>query len=258
MNTNAEGEVSGVYEIRNIVNGKVYIGSSAKVFRRKRYHCRDLHRGKHGNPHLQNAFSEYGEEAFDFSVLEEVLPEKIPLLRAEQQWMDQTDCCNPNKGYNICKIAGSLLGYKHTAKGLAKIRAANKGKKLSAGTKRKIGATQKGRRPTEESKAKMSTAKKGKKLSAETKAKISAANRGKKHTEETKAKMSAAHKGKKLSAETVYKCSKDWIVVTPEGTFIKVHNLAQFCREHSLNVYTMHEVGAGRKNHYKGWKCRKV
>ncbi len=63
--------MSGIYQIRNLKNGKVYIGSTTRKFwARKREHFNDLKHEKHDNPHLQNSYNKYGREEFEFEVLE--------------------------------------------------------------------------------------------------------------------------------------------------------------------------------------------
>ena len=54
----------GVYQIKNTLNGKAYIGSSKNIKRRLGIHRSMLRRGTHRNPHLQNAWNKYGESAF--------------------------------------------------------------------------------------------------------------------------------------------------------------------------------------------------
>ena len=74
----------GIYKITNIVNGFVYIGQTTQGFQ-KRYwmHQWHLRKGKHDNQHLQNAWNLYGENNFQFSVVEISSKEKID-ERAEQ------------------------------------------------------------------------------------------------------------------------------------------------------------------------------
>jgi len=60
---------SGIYIIRNIESGKVYIGSAVKLNKRKSDHFSELQSGKHHNQHLQNAYNKYGVDAFEFAVL---------------------------------------------------------------------------------------------------------------------------------------------------------------------------------------------
>src|SRR5579872_5801398 len=60
---------SGIYLIRNIINDKEYIGSSKNLQKRKYSHWEQLRKGRHKNPHLQNAWSIYGENSFVFLIL---------------------------------------------------------------------------------------------------------------------------------------------------------------------------------------------
>lgn len=64
-------KTSGIYQIRNLVNGKVYIGSSNNLYRRKIQHLNNLRKNRHINKHLQNAFNKYGEACLQFEVLEQ-------------------------------------------------------------------------------------------------------------------------------------------------------------------------------------------
>jgi group I intron endonuclease len=105
--------VRGVYRITNIVNGKSYIGSSVDVEKRFSEHKRTLKNGYHRNIYLQRAWWKYGEDAFKFEMLEEVLKEEF-LLTREQAWIDGLKCYQSENGYNICKVAGRTTGYKHT------------------------------------------------------------------------------------------------------------------------------------------------
>ena len=79
---------------------------------------------------------------------------------------------------------------------------ANKGKKLSEETKKKMSDVNKGKKLSEEHKKKISEGNKGKKMSDEARRKMSEAkkgktswNKGKHHTVESKKKMSDANKG---------------------------------------------------------------
>ena len=79
---------------------------------------------------------------------------------------------------------------------------ANKGKKLSEETKKKMSDVNKGKKLSEEHKKKISEGNKGKKMSDEARRKVSEAkkgrtswNKGKHHTVESKKKMSDANKG---------------------------------------------------------------
>lgn len=97
--------VSGVYQIRCIATGKIYVGSAVDLRKRWGQHVRRLRRGKHRNKHLQHAWNKYGEAAFEFEVLE--LVDAPALLQAEQAWIDRTGCTDRNIGFNVYWVAGS-------------------------------------------------------------------------------------------------------------------------------------------------------
>lgn len=69
-------KLSGVYEIRNALNNKRYIGSSINIYRRWRDHKRMLNLSVHPNKHLQSAWNKYGEKHFVFKILETCEPIK--------------------------------------------------------------------------------------------------------------------------------------------------------------------------------------
>lgn len=182
---------SGVYEIRNQINGKRYIGSSANLKKRWQSHLSGLCRGCHENQHLQRAFDKYGEAAFVFSILEKVEPEM--LIGREQHYLNMLGA-----EYNIARIAGSCLGYRHTKEARRKIGRPNS--KHSPETREKMRASW-----TPERRQALSKAGKGRPHSAEHRRKIGNANRN--PSAETRRKIGAAHKGKHVSKQTRLKLS---------------------------------------------------
>lgn len=69
--------VCGIYAITNLVNGRVYIGSSKNIHHRWITHKCTLRGNKHVNAHLQSAWNKYGEDAFEFSIVKEVPYENL-------------------------------------------------------------------------------------------------------------------------------------------------------------------------------------
>ncbi len=64
-------KLSGIYIITNKVTGKIYIGESLDIYRRwHKEHIPDLRKNKHYNKNLQEDFDKYGEDNFDFEILE--------------------------------------------------------------------------------------------------------------------------------------------------------------------------------------------
>jgi len=96
---------SGVYQIRCLITGQIYIGSAVSMLARWAEHRRSLRRGIHVNRHLQQAWYKYGEENFEFTVVEYV--KRAFLLRIEQEWIDKSQCTDRKIGFNIYPIAGS-------------------------------------------------------------------------------------------------------------------------------------------------------
>lgn len=97
--------LAGIYQICCNVNGKIYIGSAVNLTARWQKHRQSLRLGKHRNCHFQQPWDKYGEEAFEFTVLEYV--PRSGLLYAEQKWIDKTRCTNRKIGFNLYPIAGS-------------------------------------------------------------------------------------------------------------------------------------------------------
>lgn len=95
---------SGVYRIQCLVSLKSYIGHSTDLKKRSKTHFSELRTNIHKNTHLQNAWNEYGEESFYFSVLEE-LPNgltKQQLEEIETRWVLLFNTHKTEFGYNAC------------------------------------------------------------------------------------------------------------------------------------------------------------
>jgi group I intron endonuclease len=96
---------SGVYQIRCIPTGKIYVGSAVDLFKRWEQHRRTLRKGEHRNRYLQHAWDKYGEKQFVFEILEFV--DVSHLLEIEQEWIDSTACVDKSIGFNIRDTAES-------------------------------------------------------------------------------------------------------------------------------------------------------
>ena len=142
-----------IYKIRNLTNGKFYVGSTVDARVRFQTHRRKLRAGKHQSPHMQAAWNKYGEDCFKFEVVE-VVPESENLLAAEQKWLDAH--AGKPYCYNWATDASApMRGKKHTeeAKALSAERRKGKhaganhyryGKTVSEETRKKIGDAQRG------------------------------------------------------------------------------------------------------------------
>lgn len=130
--------ISGIYLIVNIINNKIYVGSSYKINARWSGHKHELRLNKHHSILLQRAWNKYGEENFKFVVLEYV--DKKELIEREQYWLDKLKCYDKRIGYNHYLKAGSPLGIKQSEETKAKRR----GQKRSEEVKLKISKGVKG------------------------------------------------------------------------------------------------------------------
>lgn len=93
-------QITGIYKYTNKKNGKVYIGRSINITRRKWEH---LH-----NPspysYFDQIITKIGEDKFDFEVIEECSEKE--LCDKEKYWIAYYNCCvldNQEKGYNLTR-----------------------------------------------------------------------------------------------------------------------------------------------------------
>ena len=198
---------SGIYKITNTKTGDFYIGSAINFKKRFGIHISTLKNQKHDNQILQKVYNKYGLEKLSFEIVE-VIKDKKNLISREQYYLD-----NLKPKYNICKIAGSTLGYKFS----------------------------------NESKVKMSKAKEnyvpwnvGKFHLKETKEKISITKKGKKLSEEHKKRISGGS-GKKFK------------IKSSGGEIITNKNISSFCKKYNLSERRLGEVINNKRKSYGGY-----
>ena len=155
---------AGIYQIKNLVNNKVYVGSAVDVKQRIRAHRHLLKQGNHFNKHLQSAWDKYGENSFKFNLLQTV-ENKEELLSIEQEYLDSLDS---DTKYNQREVAESNFGMKFSYEWRNNLSLAHQGKKASEETKEKMSLAHSGikhpmygKHHTEESKKKISENRKG-------------------------------------------------------------------------------------------------
>ena len=152
---------SGVYKWTNLENNNCYIGSSVNFYVRfsQYFNLNTLVKFRK-NSLINKALLKYGYGNFSLEILEYCEPKD--LISREQYYLD---LIKPE--YNILKIAGSSLGYRHTEETFIKFsQRTNEHRKgitfiQSEETKAKISKTLTGRKHTEETISKM-IGKKGK------------------------------------------------------------------------------------------------
>lgn len=192
----SEKIISCVYEIRNTVTGKHYVGSAVNFKNRKREHLTSLSKGSHHNRFLQRAFDKYGEGSFVFSVLE-LVDDKSKLIEREQFWMDST-----SPQYNIAQVAGSTLGVRFSDEAKANVSRAVVRALEDPEVRKKIGDASRARFESEDYKSKITAIQKGFVQSEESRKKRSVTNTGKALSDYHKSRISEGNKGRVVSEET--------------------------------------------------------
>ena len=99
--------INCVYQIRNILNNKSYIGSTIIFKKRILSHYALLQNNSHHSIKLQRSWNKYGEKFFLFSIIEENI-DNNDLINREQFYINLFN--SSINGFNILPNAGSTLG----------------------------------------------------------------------------------------------------------------------------------------------------
>lgn len=202
-----------VYLIKNLTNGKSYVGQSKQNDIHTRWNShksRSKKEKKSGCSAMNAAFQKYGVENFSFNIICVCFDEDR--LEYEKFYIKHFNTVSPN-GYNLTdggespvmsavtreKMRNVNIGRKHTDETRMRMSIAQRTSVLCIEKLRILNKNQKGKTYTEERKRKMSESRKGIPKSEEHRRKISQAKKGKPgHTpsEETKQKLRDAFKGK--------------------------------------------------------------
>jgi group I intron endonuclease len=153
---------SGIYVIRNLNNGKCYVGSARNLTQRQRDHFRMLRGGYHHSRHLQSAWNQYGEECFQFFPIA-FIADASRLVEFEQMAIDSYRAAKQDCGYNMRPKAESNLGHKFSAETVEKNRLSNTGRKHSEATRALMSAAHQGKINSPIHRKRISIAKTGKK-----------------------------------------------------------------------------------------------
>ncbi len=216
-----------IYEIKNKTNNKRYIGQTCQETNHRLYeHKSKLRSGIHENRHLQRAWNKFGEELFEFSIIEYAgTIDQLNLL--EEKYMNQYKVLNRNYGYNI-RFGGN-------------------NRKLSEETKLRISKSKTGIPVhTEESKRKISKFLTGKPKSEETRRKLSESLKGYVWPDEVKNMWALAHRN-----NIPYP-----ILISPDNKEVVVENMTQFCKGTELSQQAMSRLVRGKHVSYKGWTIK--
>lgn len=114
---------TGIYMWTHLESGKKYIGSAYDLSNRFEDYFRKSYISdkSKGNSYIYNALLIHGYSKFSLSILEYIdisnlSPEEAreKILLREQYFLDCIFSVDEPNTYNILKVAGSLLGFKHT------------------------------------------------------------------------------------------------------------------------------------------------
>ena len=108
INNKKEYDFSCIYLWTNLVNGKKYVGQTTCFHRRMK-----TYRYTYPNAYMEHAVNKHGLDNFDITILERDVP-LDKLDEREQYWLDYYQSYDADKGYNICKVAGTTKGVTHT------------------------------------------------------------------------------------------------------------------------------------------------
>jgi group I intron endonuclease len=97
----------GVYQIRNMVNDKVLIGSALNLPGILNRHKSQLKTENHPNGALQAEWNEFGAENFAFEILDEITPKegrnnRDEVTFLEELWLEKSQPYG-DRGYNVKK-----------------------------------------------------------------------------------------------------------------------------------------------------------
>lgn len=213
-------DLSGVYRIVCLDNGKQYFGETSNFGRRLKEHCYSLSRGEHRNPYLQEDYDKYGPDSFSFEVVS-ILDDRSEMDVVEASMIADARvnelCYNIFDGGRYGSVSDPSFGEKASIRNKGMVVPPERREAMSDNAKKQwendeyrelMVNSAKKQWENPEYREKMLNAHRGKKLSDEQKALLRSVNVGRKATDETKLKMSMKRRGEdngraKLTADQV-------------------------------------------------------
>lgn len=221
-----DNKTGGIYQIKNMINNKVYIGSTKYFYRRFKRHENDLLSNKHDNTHLQRAWNKYGENNFIHEIIE-VVNNVEDILNREQYWLDKLQPFHRDNDYNICSVAGKTIGFKHSDK-----------------TKKLLSDKGKGLKRTEETKKRISEGHKG----------INTWTKGMKQSEEHIEKRVKNRRGVPLSDDIKDKMSIKVLMFNKDNQLLKEYFSISSAQKDGFDPSAIVKCCKGKLKTYKGYK----
>lgn len=238
----------GIYAIVNLVNSKLYIGSTMNFNKRRLSHFSKLRKGQHPNSYLQNAYHKYGKENFVFIILKQCTSDM--LISQEQRFID---FFGMEILYNIRSKAEANFGVKFTKEECERISIRYRGNNWSTGYKNHT-------QPHSEA----------------TKQRLREVNLGKRHAESTKELLRQQQLGKPKSPEAIAKRTESrerffqteearqkigdnnprvvkTQLINPNGEVVDITNIAKFARMNNVDEQCIRHLVKGKIKTHRGW-----
>lgn len=109
---------SGIYHIKNLANGMMYVGRACDWKKRQRQHRHSLVTNKHQNTHLQHAWNKYGENCFEFRLIWQEQSDRL----VELEGLVLDELFDSGRLYNMHKSSeGGLRGMRMSDASKAKL-----------------------------------------------------------------------------------------------------------------------------------------
>lgn len=108
MKIKTDCNCAGIYIIKCLVNGKIYVGKSKNCYKRLHQHisdCKIDNRNYNENRYLLNAVKKYGLSNFTYYIIEKIDEscENLDEILSEKElyWITKLNALNKNIGYNL-------------------------------------------------------------------------------------------------------------------------------------------------------------
>lgn len=227
--------ITGIYALRNKVNGRMYIGQSCDIYRRFGEHKK---KGHEINKRLKEDYEKFGKETFELVILEECSFEELD--EKEKQYINKLD-----PYYNLCRGENTCgrKGYRHSEETKEILRIKGKEQWASLSEEQKA----------ERIKNNLKGPRKGHKMSEKTRDALRKAKIGSKDSDETRRKKSEGLKNSP-KAKAHYERRKKPVICVETGVIYESVKDAQL----QTGTKNLSKVCLGKQKSAKGFHFRFV